>query len=98
MNQISINPYYNNTNEEQISNQVNLFNFLPKYVPEYDKDLHNKVIDILKNNPELVQTLIELAIFERTRHDHERPCNDDCYSGDMKNFFKMIGEILPIKQ
>ena len=59
----------------------------------YDKQLHQQVLSKLQDNPALLQSLIDLADFKKTKHsihDENRPCYegnrcdqcDDCYSGD----------------
>lgn len=56
-------------------------------------DINEKIISELQNNKDLMNSLAELIIYEKTRHDiHDksRPCYkgdkydqcDDCYSGD----------------
>ena len=58
-----------------------------------DKEMHQQVLQKLQDNPDMLQSLIEFARFETTKHNihnNDRPCYkgdvydqcDDCYSGD----------------
>lgn len=90
---------------------------LPQFpVPQNDLPAEysakQSVLDLLEEDDDLMQKLLDLVKFVKTKHsihDDDRPCGgecDDCYSGDTEfdfqndtaNFFKELADLIPAEE